>query len=136
MIEWEATVNVEMLYVALPLLSVPVPSVVLPSLKVTVPVAAVGVTVAVNVTAVPAVEGLAEEVSVTEVLVFPKPIPVKATQQRTTTKTRHVIRITIRTSSFSNSACAHLTEFRQFKSQLMFTENRTMGTPRCHVLTY
>lgn len=39
-----------MLYVALPLLSVPVPKVVLPSLNVTVPVAAEGDTVAVNVT--------------------------------------------------------------------------------------
>ena len=65
MIEWEATVNVEMLYVALPLLSVPVPSVVLPSLKVTVPVAVEGVTVAVNVTEVPYVDGFADEVTVT-----------------------------------------------------------------------
>ena len=40
----------EVVYVVLPLLSVPVPKVVLPSLNVTVPVAADGVTVAVNVT--------------------------------------------------------------------------------------
>jgi hypothetical protein len=41
------------LYVALPLLIVPVPSVVLPFLNVTVPVAAEGETVAVNVTELP-----------------------------------------------------------------------------------
>jgi len=49
----------------LPLLRVPVPSVVLPSLKVTVPVATDGVTVAVNVTEEPYVDGFADEVSVT-----------------------------------------------------------------------
>jgi len=53
------------LYVARPLLSVPVPSVVLPSLKVTVPVAVDGVTVAVKVTEEPYVDGFAEEVRVT-----------------------------------------------------------------------
>jgi hypothetical protein len=49
-----------------PELRVPVPSVVLPSLKVTVPVAALGVTVAVNVTEDPNVEGLLDEVTAVE----------------------------------------------------------------------
>jgi hypothetical protein len=44
---------VDVLNVALPLLSVPVPNVVVPSLNVTVPVAADGETVAVNVTDAP-----------------------------------------------------------------------------------
>ena len=56
---------------AFPLLSVPVPRVVVPSLNVTVPVAADGVTVAVNVTEFPYVEGLAEEASVVVVAVAP-----------------------------------------------------------------
>jgi len=47
---------------------VPVPTVVLPSLKVTVPVAADGVTVAVNVTGDPSPDGFADEVRLT--LVF------------------------------------------------------------------
>ena len=42
------------------------PSVVLPSLKVTVPVAALGVTVAVKVTEDPNVEGLLDEVTAVE----------------------------------------------------------------------
>ena len=50
------------MYVATPLLSVPVPKVVAPSLKVTVPVAADGDIVAVNVTLAPNVV-LAEEVA-------------------------------------------------------------------------
>ena len=57
-----------MLYVALPLLIVAVPSVVLPSVNVTVPVAVVGVTVAVNVTEAPNADGFADEASVTVVL--------------------------------------------------------------------
>jgi hypothetical protein len=56
------------LYVAVPLLRVPVPSVVLPSLKVTVPVAVDGVTVAVKVSDAPYVDGFADEV--TAVVVF------------------------------------------------------------------
>jgi len=52
-IECEPTASAAVLYVATPLLSVPVPSVVLPSLKVTVPVAVEGVTVAVKVTEEP-----------------------------------------------------------------------------------
>jgi hypothetical protein len=48
--EWLATDSEAVLNVAVPLESVPVPSVVAPSLKVTVPVAPVPVTVAVKVT--------------------------------------------------------------------------------------
>jgi hypothetical protein len=62
--ECEATDSVEVLYVAFPPLSVRVPSVVLPSLNVTVPVAAEGVTVAVNVTEVPKPEGFSDDVTV------------------------------------------------------------------------
>ena len=59
-----------MLYVALPLLIVPDPSVVLPSVNVTVPVAVVGVTVPVNVTDEPYADGFADEASVTVVFAF------------------------------------------------------------------
>ena len=52
-------VRLDVLYVAVVPLIVPVPSVVLPSLNVTVPVAPL-VTVAVNVTLLPNVLGLAE----------------------------------------------------------------------------
>jgi hypothetical protein len=52
---------VDVLYVAVPPLRVPVPSVVLPSLNVTVPVAAEGVTVAVNVTDTPYADGFADD---------------------------------------------------------------------------
>ena len=55
---------------ALPLLIVPVPSVVLPSVNVTVPVAVVGVTVAVNVTEAPYADGFADEPSATVVFVL------------------------------------------------------------------
>lgn len=48
----------------MPLLKLPVPSVVVPSLNVTVPVHVEGVTVAVNFTDDPYVEGFAEEVTV------------------------------------------------------------------------
>lgn len=71
-----------MLYVALPLLSVPVPKVVAPSLKVTVPVAADGVTVAVNVTDEPYVDGFADEDSTVEVFVFANAWPTKVKQMR------------------------------------------------------
>ena len=50
--------------VAIPALSVPVPSVVAPSLNVTVPVAVLGVTVAVNVTDCPNAEGLVLDATV------------------------------------------------------------------------
>jgi len=84
------------LYVAVPLLIVPVPRVALPSLNVTVPVAFAGVTAAVNVTELPYVDGFNEEVSVTEEEVCPDIIPVKATQPRTRARTRNIARITIR----------------------------------------
>jgi hypothetical protein len=64
----DPAVRVDVLKVAFPLLSVPVPNVVLPSLNVTVPVAAEGVTVAVNVTDDPYVDGFAEDASETVVL--------------------------------------------------------------------
>jgi hypothetical protein len=64
-IEFEPTAKVEMLNVAFPLLTFPVPNVVLPFLNVTVPVAVETERVAVNVTELPLVDGLAEEVSVT-----------------------------------------------------------------------
>jgi hypothetical protein len=51
--ECEPTDRVEMCSVVVPPLSVPVPIDVLPSLNVTVPVAALGVTVAVKVTDAP-----------------------------------------------------------------------------------
>jgi hypothetical protein len=52
-IEFEPTAKVEMLNVAFPLLTVPVPNVVLPFLNVTVPVAVEMERVAVNVTELP-----------------------------------------------------------------------------------
>jgi hypothetical protein len=52
-IEFDPTANVEVLYVALPPLTVPVPSVVLPFLNVTVPVAVEIERAAVNVTELP-----------------------------------------------------------------------------------
>src|SRR6266581_5054889 len=54
--------------VAVPPESAPVPSVVVPSLKVTVPVALLGETAAVNVTGWPNTEGLADEETVVVVL--------------------------------------------------------------------
>ena len=69
--EWEATDRADVLKVATPLLlSVPVPRVVVPSLNVTVPVGVPldEVTVAVNVTDWPNVEGLADDVSAVLVL--------------------------------------------------------------------
>ncbi len=67
-IECDPTANAAVLYVALPLLIVPVPSVVLPSVNVTVPVAVEGETVAVNVTDEPYVDGFADEANITVVL--------------------------------------------------------------------
>src|ERR1051325_2078327 len=57
---WGPAASVEMVKVAVPLLSEAVPSEVVPSRKVTVPVAVAGVTVTVMVTVWPAVEGLGE----------------------------------------------------------------------------
>jgi hypothetical protein len=67
-IECDPSASVEVLKVAIPLLRVPVPNVVLPSLKVTVPVAAEGETVAVKVTETPAADGFDDEVRVTVVV--------------------------------------------------------------------
>jgi len=69
-IECGPLASVEVLYVAPPLLIVAVPSVVLPSVNVTVPVAVVGVTVAVNVTDEPYADGFADEARVTVVFVL------------------------------------------------------------------
>ncbi len=87
-----------MLNVALPLLSVPVPSVVLPSLNVTVPVAADGVTVAVNVTEVPYVEGFGGEDSVVDVAVAATAILANA-KQITTNHARKQILVILDPSS-------------------------------------
>jgi hypothetical protein len=53
-------------------------------LKATVPGAVEGVTVAVNVTLLPKVDGFNEDVSATEELDFPNAIPVNARQQKMT----------------------------------------------------
>ncbi len=66
MIECEPVVRVCIVNVAVPLLSVPAPSGLPPSKNVTLPDAALGVTVAVKVTELPKVEVLALEVSETE----------------------------------------------------------------------
>jgi hypothetical protein len=66
-IEWEATARDVVVNVATPLAMVPVPMFVVPSLKVTVPDAVAGNTVAVNVTDAPNVEGFSEDVSVVPV---------------------------------------------------------------------
>jgi hypothetical protein len=58
----------EVLYVAIPLLTLPLPSVVLPSLNVTVPVAVVDETVAVNVTEELNADGFDDDESVVVVL--------------------------------------------------------------------
>jgi hypothetical protein len=55
------TLNALVAYVATPPLNVPVPKLVEPFLNVTVPLAVAGVTVAVNVTLLPFVEGFTEE---------------------------------------------------------------------------
>jgi len=68
--ECDPAVSIEVLKVAFPLLIVPVPSAVLPSLNVTVPGAAEGETVAVNVTDEPYVEGLFDEANETVVFAF------------------------------------------------------------------
>ena len=55
--------SVEVVSDAASLLNVPVPRAVLPAVKVTVPVAALGVTVAVNLTGAPISDGPSEEAS-------------------------------------------------------------------------
>ncbi|MGA8541852.1 MAG: hypothetical protein WB566_20275 [Terriglobales bacterium] len=59
--ECDPPVSADVLYVAIPPLTVPVPRVVLPSVNVTVPVTVAGVTVAVNVTGEPYVDGFADD---------------------------------------------------------------------------
>jgi hypothetical protein len=88
--------------VAFPVAMVPVPRVVVPSLNVTVPVAVEGVTVAVNFTEAPKVEGLRDEATVTEELDFPKTNPVKEVRTDKRTTTRHVILIIICTPNWSD----------------------------------
>jgi hypothetical protein len=66
-IECDPNAKVDVLYVAVPLLTVPVPSVVFPSMNVTVPVAVVGTTVAVNVTEKPYTDGFEDGATVTVV---------------------------------------------------------------------
>jgi hypothetical protein len=68
-IECVPAVENEVARVALPELSVPVPSEVVPSRKVTVPVAVEGDTVAVSVTLAPVATDVAEDVSVVVVAV-------------------------------------------------------------------
>lgn len=60
--EWAPDVLKLVLSVALPLLKLAVPRTVVPSLKVTVPVAAVGVTVAVKAVDWPTPDGFTDEV--------------------------------------------------------------------------
>ena len=69
-IECVPAVENEVARVALPELSVPVPIEVVPSMKVTVPVAVEGETVAVSVTVAPVAMDVAEEVSAVVVAVF------------------------------------------------------------------
>jgi hypothetical protein len=63
---WVATLSVDVLYAAVPPDKALVPSVTAPSMNVTVPVAADGVTVAVNVTGLPYVDGLADDVTLVD----------------------------------------------------------------------
>jgi hypothetical protein len=72
----------------LPLLIVPVPSVVVPSLNVTVPVAVVGDKVAVNVTDVPNPDGFADEASVVVVVAL---LTVCVAQKHSRDKTTRMI---------------------------------------------
>lgn len=65
--EWEATDKADVLNFATPPDNVPVPRTVVLSLKVTVPVAVDGVTVAVKVTRSPEVDGLSDDVTPVDV---------------------------------------------------------------------
>jgi hypothetical protein len=65
-------------------------------MNVMVPVATKGVTIAVNVTELPLVDGFNEELSVTEEGDFPNSIPGKAMQPRATARARNIVRFTIR----------------------------------------
>ena len=86
--------------VAFPVAIVPVPSVAVPSLKVTVPVAVEGVTVAVNLTEAPKVEGLRDDATTTEEFDFAKTNPVKDIQTERRKATRSVVRMVVRTPIF------------------------------------
>ena len=57
-------------------------------MKVTVPVAAEGETLAVNVTDVPYVEGFADELRLVDVFVFPRAAPTMVADTRTRASTR------------------------------------------------
>jgi hypothetical protein len=89
--ECDPMARAAVLYVALPLLSVPVPSVVVPSLKVTVPVAAEGVTVAVKVTEVWKVDGFSDDVSVVVVLVLAATWPTHKNRRNRTINMTDII---------------------------------------------
>jgi hypothetical protein len=80
---------------------------VLPSLNVTVPVAAEGVTVAVNMTDEPKVEGFAEDERAVEVFVFAEATELKTIQANRIPTTRHFIRVTMHTSPSSLNNCEH-----------------------------
>jgi len=79
-IEWGPPERLEVENVALPLFSVSVPSAVPPSKNVTVPLAWLGETVAVNVIGCPRFDGLRLDASVVVVLV---PLPVLTVWVRT-----------------------------------------------------
>ena len=66
--ECEPIASDDVLKVAAPLLTLPLPSTVLPSLNVTVPVAVVAEIVAVNVTGEPIADGFADDDNVVVVL--------------------------------------------------------------------
>src|ERR671926_342487 len=70
---WLPTASDEVVNVATPPESTALPSAVAPSVKLTVPLAVDGVTVAVNVTGWPNVDGLDDDVSVVVVAVWPSP---------------------------------------------------------------
>ena len=65
--EWVSTDKADVFNIATPPDNVPVPKTVVSSLKVTVPVAVVGVTVAVKVTRSPKVDGLSDDVTPVDV---------------------------------------------------------------------
>jgi hypothetical protein len=99
-IECEPAFKVVVVNVAFPLLRVPVPSVVVPSLKVTVPDAVDGVTVAVNFTEAPNVDGFREEETTVVVFVFAKTNPVRAVQTTVRAITRKSFRATVSPRTF------------------------------------
>ena len=99
-IECAATANEEAVNVADPEeLSESVPSVVVPSRKVTVPVGTPepeeGLTVAVNVTACPKTEGLADEATATEVACFARTVTV-AVADFVSSATEVAVTVTVR----------------------------------------